>query len=250
MSGYHSDFFVFTEYEGFICHDDQDTAVYGFTPGRDENAILTLPPKNGGCYGVVLQGAVALNGGFMGGNRYWVHRGCWFSTTAGVTMTIPGWAHAVVIQKKGHRGFDAMSQLEDTGRLCYIDGARDTVLQAPWRLGEACLNALYVPAGVHQTMHTHPSTRIGIILDGMGRCETPERVHDMTPGAVFYLPANGWHKFRTDSPDTPFLNLVAYHPDSDMGPTDGEHPMLNRTMVDGVSAKDMPEIQTPRTLTR
>ena len=28
--------------------------------------------------------------------------------------------------------------------------------------------------------------------------------------------------------------VIAYHPDSDFGPTDDDHPMVNRTIVDGV----------------
>ena len=29
------------------------------------------------------------------------------------------------------------------------------------------------------------------------------------------------------------MDVVAYHPDSDFGPTHEEHPMVNRTRIDG-----------------
>ena len=29
------------------------------------------------------------------------------------------------------------------------------------------------------------------------------------------------------------MDVIAYHPDSDWGPTDVEHPMVNRTLVEG-----------------
>ena len=240
MTAYHDRFFVYEQYEGHICSDQEGTDVHGWQPGRElPQTVLLLPV--GGCYGLVLEGSISLfHGSFQ------VPAGYWFSTRSGLQMVVPPDAHVVVIQKVGHDGMFGIGQLEDSGRLCYIDGAKDTVLQAPWRKGEACLNALFIPQGVHQTMHTHPSTRIGIISGGLGYCETREARHTMRRGAVFFLPADGWHKFRTDSPETPFLNVVAYHPDSDQGPTDEAHPMLSRTIVHGVSAQDIPAIQTKR----
>ncbi len=40
------------------------------------------------------------------------------------------------------------------------------------------------------------------------------------------------------------LRIVAWHPDSDTGPSDDDHPMLNRSMVNGVSAAEIDEIRT------
>ena len=40
------------------------------------------------------------------------------------------------------------------------------------------------------------------------------------------------------------MDVVAYHPDSDTGPTHDDHPMLNRTIVEGVSARDIDKIRT------
>lgn len=40
------------------------------------------------------------------------------------------------------------------------------------------------------------------------------------------------------------MDVIAYHPDSDTGPTYDDQPMINRTIVDGVSAADIDEIRT------
>ena len=38
--------------------------------------------------------------------------------------------------------------------------------------------------------------------------------------------------------------MIAFHPDSDFGPAPEDHPMINRTMVDGVSASRLDDIRT------
>jgi hypothetical protein len=38
--------------------------------------------------------------------------------------------------------------------------------------------------------------------------------------------------------------VMAYHPDSDFGPEDENHPMINRTIVDGMSAAGLAAIRT------
>lgn len=40
------------------------------------------------------------------------------------------------------------------------------------------------------------------------------------------------------------MDVIAYHPDSDFGPQDEDHPMVNRTIVDGVSASKLEAIRT------
>ena len=40
------------------------------------------------------------------------------------------------------------------------------------------------------------------------------------------------------------MRILAFHPDSDFGPDHQFHPMVNKTMVNGVSANQLPEIQT------
>eukprot|EP00548_Thalassiothrix_antarctica_P011082 CAMPEP_0194153598 /NCGR_PEP_ID=MMETSP0152-20130528/56993_1 /TAXON_ID=1049557 /ORGANISM="Thalassiothrix antarctica, Strain L6-D1" /LENGTH=43 /DNA_ID= /DNA_START= /DNA_END= /DNA_ORIENTATION= len=40
------------------------------------------------------------------------------------------------------------------------------------------------------------------------------------------------------------MDVIAAHPDSDYGPTNTDHPMVNRTIVNGISASLIPSIQT------
>ena len=40
------------------------------------------------------------------------------------------------------------------------------------------------------------------------------------------------------------MDVVAFHPDSDTGPQPDDHPMVNRTIVDGVSATNIAAIRT------
>jgi hypothetical protein len=40
------------------------------------------------------------------------------------------------------------------------------------------------------------------------------------------------------------MDVIAFHPDSDFGPEDENHPMINRTIVNGVSANAIDEIKT------
>ena len=82
--------------------------------------------------------------------------------------------------------------------------------------------------GVRQTGHTHPSERIGVIMAGRGRCRTPEATFDLQPGMGWRIPTGCLHAFSTESES---LDVVAWHPDSDFGPTDEDHPMINRTDI-------------------
>lgn len=131
--------------------------------------------------------------------------------------------------------------IEETGRLRYIDECTDSLIIAPSMMGDPCLNALYFRSGINQTKHTHPSLRAGIVVSGRGMCHTPERDIELTPGMCFVIETDGVHGFSTgDSP----MAVVAYHPDSDFGPQHVDHPMINRTIVNGVSANVLTEIQT------
>ncbi len=121
--------------------------------------------------------------------------------------------------------------IEPKGRLRYIDGCSDSLLCAPPRKGDPCLNHLHFPGGIDQTEHTHPSLRAGIIARGEGACCTPDGETRLTRNLIFVIPAAALHRFRTDQGQS--MDVVPYHPDSDYGPTDEEHPMVNRTLVGG-----------------
>ena len=136
----------------------------------------------------------------------------------------------------GHRGlFVVGGPVESAGRLRYINGCSDTVLVAPLVRGDPCLNFLHIPPGVVQSDHEHPSLRAGLVLHGDGVCvvEGTDRL-PLSGGTVFVLEPGTVHRFESGSLP---LDIVAWHPDSDFGPTDEDHPMLNRTLQPGTDRR-------------
>lgn len=138
--------------------------------------------------------------------------------------------------------FSLGGPVEPKGRFAYIDGGMNSLLIPPVYAGDPCLNALYFPPHCNQTMHTHPSCRIGVVLGGGGEVITPDRSIPLQPGTLFYIQPHSLHKFRTGKSG---IFFVVFHPDSDIGFSHQNNPMLNRTIVTGVSAANIPEIQTP-----
>ncbi|HEY9888734.1 MAG TPA: cupin domain-containing protein [Candidatus Obscuribacterales bacterium] len=172
-----------------------------------------------------------------------------FSLTAGMYFCLPGAG-----QLRGHHGsglmitcptyrgmFSLGGPLEAHGRLAYINGGTSSLLIPPVLMGDPCLNAMYFPAGVAQSMHTHPSDRLGLVVAGAAIVETPHTTHPITPGDIFLISAHQLHRFRTL--DTP-LTILVFHPDSEGGLTHRDNSMLRRTLVEGVSAAELPDIQT------
>jgi hypothetical protein len=259
---YHNNFFVHRDGFGRLdsTESSPDSAGYLFenqsvdnrhrhlaSIGSSTRAATGVVPADGGCFGFIVSGAAQVTGIF---NRSSEVRAGQFFTTAGdrdlhVTLLFAG-SRVVVFQCFNYVGMATVGQVEAEGRLGYIDGCKDTVLHGPLVKGLPCLNALFMPVNINQTQHTHPSTRLGVIMGGGGCCVTPTDTHALLPGDVFHLPANGYHRFLTGSEVG--MSILAFHPDSDFGPTNEEHPMLNRTEVDGVSAKHLPEIQTRTSL--
>lgn len=170
------------------------------------------------------------------GRAFGLQPGAYFVVPAGAGhLTNPGGRILLIGQPGATHPFMVGGPIEERGRLRYIDGCTDSLLIPPWRKGEACLNLLHLPPGIEQTMHTHPSDRIGVVVSGQGQCVTPDGTTDLRPGLLWRLPADAPHRFRTEGHA---LRIVAWHPDSDVGPTDDEQPMLSRTIIDGVSAAD------------
>ena len=179
-----------------------------------------------------------------------VFNGLVFPLTAGMYFSIPGCAalsqdptscfprsKGILISQSGYQGlFQIGGPIESTGRLQYIDGCSDTLLISPVRKGDACLNFLHLPAETNQTSHTHPSFRFGAIVSGEGYCESDNGTERLTPGKIFYIPPEGQHRFRTQDSS---LSVIAFHPDSDFGPDDCNHPMVNKTIVNGVPASKL-----------
>jgi len=153
-------------------------------------------------------------------------------------------------------------KIEEKGRLKYIDGCTDSLLIPPVKMGDPCFNHLSFPKNIDQTQHTHPSHRIGIVANGYGRCLTPFGTLPLVKGMIFVIKEwdaktynkgldgkdypNGQHSFETRESG---MNVIAFHPDSDFGATDINHPMINRTLVtnedgDLVSAGTIESIRT------
>lgn len=170
-------------------------------------------------------------------------------------------AHVIIMERIGEEApFLMGGPIEDAGRLKYIDGCTDSLLLAPPKKGMACLNHLHFPGFIVQTPHTHPSIRMGVVAKGFGECITPFGNIALEEGDVFiilptpdgdnlYLATGmdgkkhlkGTHSFVTYIEQ---MDVIAFHPDSDFGPADEEHPMINRTIVNGESAKYIKEIRT------
>jgi quercetin dioxygenase-like cupin family protein len=162
-----------------------------------------------------------------------------FTLATGMYFAVPDVAElrggqGLLVTHRGHRGLRSLGgPLEPAGRLRYIDGCTDTLLLAPATRGDPCVSVLYFPPHTRQTAHTHPSVRVGVVASGSGACVLPGARVPLRPGLAFVIAAGALHSFATaDDP----LVVVAYHPDSDHGPTHADHPMINRTFIDGVSA--------------
>ena len=225
-----------------------------------ENAVLTLP-AGATHYGMVTAGHACLRTNY---GTYTLQPGMFFvlpgngtiesgTGAAHTTPSTPGASEAgaavpssegcgLVISRLSYHGlFQVGGPVEGTGRLRYIDGCSDTLLACPPLLGEPCLNHLHIPPHTCQTEHTHPSIRLGIILRGHGECRTPKGIFALSPGMVWYIPTGCLHAFYTAEEA---LDVIAWHPDSDFGPTHTNHPMVNRTHIEGASASSIPKIQT------
>jgi quercetin dioxygenase-like cupin family protein len=199
-------------------------------------------PDTGTHFGYVREGTVRFA---IDGTAFLLTQGFYFAIPGAAQLSLIGPSAGIVITRLNYRGFFHVGKIEHRGRLRYIDGCTDSLLIPPVKRGDPCLNLLYFPPGIDQTMHTHPSVRAGVILSGVGECATEDqhgaRLTALTPGLIFAIHAGGRHKFRTHAGD---MRVLAYHPDTDFGPTDEDHPMLNRTFVGGISARELPEIHT------
>ncbi len=212
--------------------DQHPTRIRVWTGGR-----LELEPSDS--HFVVVQSGTALVS--YDGSTVALKAG-YFGTFPG-ELALEGEGEALVVTSVGYRGMALLGgPLEPDGRLRYVDNCRTTLLIAPPKRGEPCLNYMVLPQSTVQTPHTHRSLRTGLVISGKGRCGTEQGLLDLSEGTVFVIPPDVLHSFQSE-PDGE-LRIVIYHPDSDAGPTDTDHTMLNRTFVNGMSAQAMPEIQT------
>ena len=185
-----------------------------------------------------------------------VHPGMYFVAPSPVSVA---GGEGVLVSAGSHSPlFTLGGPVEALGRLPYIDGCTDSLLISPPIRGDPCFNHLHFPPSIKQTLHTHPTGRAGIVARGSGVCvsyDPPsagegaaagagggERRVALQPGMAFVIPSDVLHAFETTDGET--LDVIAFHPDSDTGPAPTDHPMVNRTWVDGISASLLPAIQT------
>lgn len=174
-------------------------------------------------HGFVDDGAATIT---CSAGRFVLQPGMYFSVLAPATIEASG--RAIVFSRRGSRGVTLIGgPVEEKGRLRYIDGCTDSLLIPPVVRGDPCLNLLHIPPHTRQSAHTHPSYRVGVIASGRGRCVTPTSTTPLSPGLAFHIPADAEHSFFTDDEA---LRVIAWHPDSNTGPVDEDHPMVNRTI--------------------
>ena len=201
---------------------------------------ITIPGNNT-AYGLAFGGHLFLQD--RDNDAVVMDQGEYFSFPFENSLKVTGSANAMIAVRHGYTGLNSRGgPPEQTGRLKYIDGCSDTLLIGPPLKGDPCFNLLKFPADIDQTMHTHPTIRAGMILDGEGICRTPVGDLPLIAGNIFMLHPDAEHAFSTKGTDG--MRLTVFHPDTDTGPSHDDHPMLNRTIVDGVSASQIDEIKT------
>ena len=202
-----------------LSEDPYPAKLFGFNHSSLEKKELDTT-----YFGYVAEGTIELKneaGSFL------LKKGMYFSSPK--EINISGEGRGFVLAQNNYNGFFHIGgPVEEKGRLQYIDGCTDSLLISPPIMGDPCLNLLHIPKGTFQSQHTHPSFRIGMIISGYGQCICPEQSYDLHPGLTFLIPTDGLHSFKTDAED---LRVIAYHPDSDFGPTHEDHPMINRTIL-------------------
>lgn len=219
-------FKLWAQYDGLLYLDEEfNLEIYGYMTNTETRKINFS--GKGTAYGIVESGEVIVAN--QNEIRFRINTYQWFCLVDLNSIELSPHSKICVIMKRDFLGVNSMGgPLENQGRLKYIDGCTDSLLVFPPTLGDPCLNHLHFPPGILQTSHTHPSCRTGIVLKGQGECITPFSETVLNPGTIFYLPKNAYHNFKTNKD---ILDVAAFHPDSDWGPTHEEHPMINRTWV-------------------
>lgn len=144
-----------------------------------------------------------------------------------------GQGTAVVIEYMGLRLLESRYFVQDKlgmGNLSYMDGGTNTTAVNPSRLGDPVINYVHFPAGMRQTLHTHPSHRVGMVLKGTGKVELDDSEFPLNEGDVFFLQRNVLHNFTCPYENEDVI-LFVFAPDSGTGPTDEVNPLKIRTYV-------------------
>lgn len=139
---------------------------------------------------------------------------------------------AIVVEYIGLHLLESRYYVQDKlsmGNLSYMDGGTNTTAVNPGRLGDPVINYVHFPAGMYQTLHTHPSHRVGIVLKGQGNIELDNGNFALQTGDVFFMQRNVLHNFTC--PHNEDVVLFVFAPDSGTGPTDEVNPLKIRTYV-------------------
>lgn len=123
---------------------------------------------------------------------------------------------------------DVQFDLMHFGRLMYIDSCSTTILFHPARMGDPCLYQLLFPPKLVQTPHMHPTKRFGVVSNGSGYCHMQDKKIELNKGDVFMIPRATLHGFESLNNG---LEVISYHPDSNIEPTDDLHPMKSATCI-------------------
>lgn len=213
------------EKERFNCQIDgfELSAYYS------KNTPQELAFSEGSIYLFIQEGSIDLK---TNGSSFALSTGHYLTIKAPLKIILNKDSYVFFIQTpSNYRSLNTIGgPIEDLGRLKYIDGCSDTLLIPPTMLGEPCLNFLHFPTATKQTMHNHPSFRFGVVARGNGFSITEDAKQELNTGDIFLIPTLVKHKFDTNEN---IMDVIAFHPDSDWGPTDEVHPMINRTWVDG-----------------
>lgn len=155
-----------------------------------------------------------------------------FCVNSHFTIKCGSGSSAVVVEYAGLHLLESRYYVQDKldmGNLSYMDGGTNTTAVNPGRLGDPVVNYVYFPAGMYQTLHTHPSHRVGMVLKGNGQIELDnEEMFDINEGDCFFMQRNVLHNFITDKEP---VVLFVFAPDSGTGPTDEVNPLKIRTYV-------------------
>ena len=240
-----TEFQTWTEYFGPVAQAvdninglERTSTIYGwenFSERHQTNCYASIVAQKGAVFGYVTAGSVKFHDKYAETTGTTIKQGRYFCLPAPVGFELAPFTRIIAIHTYPFQPLRMAvgGPIESKGRLRYIDGCSDSLLIGPPKIGDPCMNLLHFPPGINQTAHTHPSVRCGAIASGGGYCMDGEgNKLDLLPGMIWMIPTGFVHSFHTAESDDN-LNVIAFHPDSDHGPDDENHPMLNRTWVDG-----------------
>ena len=140
-------------------------------------------------YGYLLSGKAVF---FANGQNWHLQEGNYFAFHGCFSVSNSEDLQLWTVTKVGYKCMPMVGQVEENGRLSYIDGCSDSVLVSMPRMGDPVLNYLHFPSGIYQTQHTHPSIRMGVVIRrgrSVQRKEKPQRRLEKTFEKRMYVHA-------------------------------------------------------------